>query len=146
MKISVRSLLAGEVGDSLEESTKLAPGSIDDLDLHSGELRGQFTRVPEGIIADLVGEATVTLVCDRCLDEFEADLSFRSSEEFAEETGEDAWPIDKKWQIDLAEPVRQSFILAIPIHPLCREDCPGLCLVCGLTLKDNHKHTKDKEK
>ena len=146
MKISVRSLLAGEVGDSLEESITLNPSTIDDLDLHSGELRAQFTRVPEGIIADLAGEATITLVCDRCLDEFEADLSFRSSEEFREQPGEDIWPIDKKWQIDLAEPVRQALILATPFHPLCRENCPGLCLVCGQSLSDNHKHTKTKEK
>jgi len=34
--------------------------------------------------------------------------------------------------IDLGEIVREQFYLALPMKPLCREDCQGLCPVCGV--------------
>ena len=34
-------------------------------------------------------------------------------------------------QIDLTPELREQILLAIPISPLCREDCAGLCPVCG---------------
>jgi len=36
--------------------------------------------------------------------------------------------------IDLREPLEQELLMALPQHPLCAEDCAGLCLVCGADL------------
>ncbi len=33
--------------------------------------------------------------------------------------------------VDLAPMLREQMILAIPVQPLCREDCQGLCPRCG---------------
>ena len=33
--------------------------------------------------------------------------------------------------LDITEPVRESLLLAVPLQALCREDCRGLCPVCG---------------
>jgi uncharacterized protein len=33
--------------------------------------------------------------------------------------------------LDLGEMVREQFYLALPMRPLCREDCRGLCPECG---------------
>ena len=35
-------------------------------------------------------------------------------------------------EIDLGEVMREQFYLAVPMKPLCREDCRGLCPVCGI--------------
>jgi uncharacterized protein len=35
-------------------------------------------------------------------------------------------------EIDLGEVVREQFYLAMPMKPLCREDCRGLCPICGI--------------
>jgi len=35
-------------------------------------------------------------------------------------------------EIDLGEMMREQFILALPMKPLCRESCKGLCPVCGV--------------
>jgi uncharacterized protein len=35
-------------------------------------------------------------------------------------------------KIDLREVVREQLYLALPMKPLCREDCKGLCPVCGV--------------
>jgi uncharacterized protein len=37
-------------------------------------------------------------------------------------------------EIDLGQLMREQFYLSLPMKPLCREDCKGLCPVCGTNL------------
>lgn len=46
----------------------------------------------------------------------------------------DAYPITGE-QLDLLEMARQNVLLAVPLAPLCRIDCPGLCSQCGADLQ-----------
>lgn len=39
--------------------------------------------------------------------------------------------------IDLAFPAFEALVLELPMKPVCREDCPGLCLVCGANLDES---------
>lgn len=39
-------------------------------------------------------------------------------------------------EIDLDPVVREQILLALPGYPLCREDCKGLCPVCGVNLNE----------
>jgi uncharacterized protein len=34
-------------------------------------------------------------------------------------------------------------VLALPFQPLCREDCPGLCITCGARLADDPGHAHE---
>ncbi len=47
----------------------------------------------------------------------------------------DAEPFDGK-TIDLDPIVREQVLLALPVSVLCREDCKGLCTVCGQDLNE----------
>jgi uncharacterized protein len=45
--------------------------------------------------------------------------------------------------LDLEPAFRDAVVLALPMSPLCREDCPGLCAECGEPLADTgpgHRH------
>lgn len=49
-------------------------------------------------------------------------------------------------EIDLELAIRDAVILNLDVNPLCREDCPGLCQVCGqmwANLPADHAHTPD---
>ncbi len=48
----------------------------------------------------------------------------------------DMYPITES-QIDLLPALREHLILATPPHPLCREQCLGLCQACGVNLNDD---------
>ena len=52
---------------------------------------------------------------------------------YEREVGEDDLGVSyyKDDAVDLSEIVREQFYLALPMKPLCREDCKGLCPVCG---------------
>ncbi|MBN1225748.1 MAG: DUF177 domain-containing protein, partial [Deltaproteobacteria bacterium] len=40
----------------------------------------------------------------------------------------------KEGIIDLTEVVREQILLAVPMIPICKEDCKGLCPYCGQNL------------
>jgi uncharacterized protein len=45
--------------------------------------------------------------------------------------------------LDLEPALRDAVVLALPMAPLCRDDCPGLCVECGVPLADagpGHRH------
>jgi uncharacterized protein len=45
--------------------------------------------------------------------------------------------------LDLEQTFRDAVVLALPMSPLCRDDCPGLCVECGVPLADadpGHRH------
>lgn len=101
----------------------------------------------------LVGRVTATLECDcsRCLEPFAVpvdspfDVMFLPAESNVaglpsrgasdeEEVREDDLGVSfyKDETLDLGELMREQFYLALPMKPLCREDCQGLCPVCGI--------------
>jgi uncharacterized protein len=50
-------------------------------------------------------------------------------------TSNAAFPIQAD-QIDLAPMARELVMLELPVAPLCRDDCAGLCATCGANRND----------
>jgi uncharacterized protein len=137
-------------GLDLEESLKPADVHVQDSD--------EFTLEPGAALrchVDLRDEGTVSvsghlvarlgLVCGRCLDPFvqpidqKLELFLLAHREGQEE--EDEVELSERDMvvgyyrdrlIDLGEMVREQFVLAVPMKRLCRDDCKGLCVRCGI--------------
>ena len=56
--------------------------------------------------------------------------------EVEQEIGDDdlATAYYREGMLDLVELMREQFVLALPMKPLCAEDCRGLCPECGTNL------------
>jgi uncharacterized protein len=94
----------------------------------------------------LKGRVTTTLECDcgRCLEPItvpvaaDVDLVFLPASANVgageQEIREDEFGVAyyKDDAIDLGEVMREQFYLAMPMKPLCRPDCQGLCAMCGI--------------
>jgi uncharacterized protein len=119
-------------------------GSPIDLDL-------RLEAVQEGVLVS--GTARVQLVgeCARCLDRVEQEFVARVQElyvyperrEAAEDSGDpefEALPSIEGERIDLEPTLRDAVVLALPLAPVCRDDCPGLCSECGAHLADDPDH------
>ena len=91
-------------------------------------------------------QTTLELPCSRCLEPFTLpvnaafDLRYQPH---TTNTGEGEREIEEddlstafydNDTIDLGQLMREQFYLAVPMKPLCREDCQGLCPVCGTNL------------
>lgn len=86
------------------------------------------------------------LPCSRCLEGFRlpvdasfdlrylpaAEMATEDEREIADEDLETSYYRDD--QIELNELMREQFYLALPMKPLCRPDCRGLCPQCGANL------------
>ena len=103
----------------------------------------QLLRLQHSILAKCSLDTVVDLSCSRCLGQFRHPLKIKFEEEFVptvdvtsgaplpepEEAG--TFTIDEHHILDLTEAVRQYLLIALPIKPLCDEDCAGLCPDCG---------------
>ncbi|MCY4664261.1 MAG: DUF177 domain-containing protein [Acidimicrobiaceae bacterium] len=66
-----------------------------------------------------------TAECRRCLEEVQGPLEAELREVFEwEPTEGETWPI-RDQRIDLAPAAREAAVLALPLAPLCSEDCAG---------------------
>jgi len=103
----------------------------------------QLRLAPTGskiVVRGLV-QTLVRAVCGRCLEEF--DLPIRENilvvySSLAEELGREELEAEELnmelftgEEIDLWPLIQEHLVLALPLRPLCREDCRGLCPVCG---------------
>lgn len=90
--------------------------------------------------------ATAELTCGRCLKPFTCSIPLQIEEEYyptidvntgvkMPPPGEPgAFTIDEHHILDLSEAIRQYIVMALPMKPLCRVDCAGLCPTCGQDL------------
>jgi uncharacterized protein len=86
-----------------------------------------------GIVARGAVATSVTHTCHRCLTEWEEPVRLTLTEVLGMKDDDDGYPVDDG-VADLEPPIRDAVILALPLTPTCREDCRGLCAVCGADL------------
>ncbi len=106
----------------------------------------QLLRTHQGILTKAELEVDAVLTCGRCLVEYPLDITIRFEEEFFPivdiNTGaklsipgeSEGASIDANHNLDLTEVLRQYAITDLPMKPLCRPDCLGLCHLCGANL------------
>lgn len=106
--------------------------------------------VVEGVLVTGTASAHITGQCARCLDPIADEVEVALTELFAypDSTTEATTDADEVSRIvddriDLEPLVRDSIVLALPLVPLCSEDCEGLCAECGVKwadLEPGHGH------
>ncbi len=146
---------AGSVRDIHVSAPPLEFG--EDL-VQTSELEGnlRLTRTNRGLMVVGVLRATIGQTCSRCLREIDWPVEIQLDDEALQsidftsglpvDTAEepDALRLTHHHELDLEGEVRDGLLLGEPIAPLCREDCPGLCAVCGLELASGpHDHPDD---
>jgi uncharacterized protein len=144
MQTNVAQLLKAPVG-----SIRTLP--IDDVLTENGveyRVRGEVTLVRSNTSILVQGrlETQTEMTCSRCLKPFVLKIPLKIQEEFyptidiitgarlpkPEDPG--SFTIDEHHILDLTEAIRQYIITALPMKPLCKEDCAGLCGTCGKDL------------
>jgi uncharacterized protein len=143
--VNVSQLLKSQVGTTREYEVD------EQADIGDGQaaVRGTVVllRTGRGILVTGKMRTEIQPTCARCLGQFRQPRTLDLEEEYFPtidvETGapvpvpEDepgAFTINQNNVLDLGEAVRQYAMLAVPMKPLCREDCAGLCPTCGTNL------------
>ncbi|MET9733944.1 YceD family protein [Streptomyces sp. NPDC006458] len=123
------------------------------------ELELRLESVMEGVLVTGTARAQAEGECVRCLEPLQLDVEAEFQEMFsypdADERGrvktapdddaeddEDMLFIEDG-MFDLEPVLRDAVVLALPMQPVCQEDCPGLCSECGARLADDPDHHHD---
>jgi uncharacterized protein len=126
------------------ELTHVVPGARTTLaraDETAARARLRAESVIEGILVSGRVAGRASSQCARCLAEIGLDLQLEVCELFLSPGGgpvagaDDAYEVDGT-TIDLEPMLRDALTLSLPLNPLCRPDCKGLCPLCGSDL--NH--------
>lgn len=118
----------------------------------------RLESVMEGVLVTGTAQAPVTGECVRCLDPVERELEADFQEMFsypdadtrttrrgdagadAEDDADEETLYLEDDLFDLEPVLRDAVVLALPLQPVCRDDCPGLCPQCGARLADDPDH------
>lgn len=123
------------------------------------ELELRLESVMEGVLVTGTARAGAEGGCVRCLEPVELGLEADFQELFTypdaddrgrviAEPGDDAEDDEDRFFLedglfDLEPLLRDAVVLALPMQPVCQEDCPGLCFECGARLADDPDHHHD---
>ena len=160
MRINVAQLLKGPVGSTRSHKIN---ASMDEegIDSIKGELT--LTRTNRSVLLTGTLTATMSGICDRCLNQARCSYNFNLEEEFfsiidissgsvSPGESDNSNTIDNNNMLDLTEVVRQYSVLSMPTKLLCSPECAGLCPSCGYNLNQgscrcsNQDHSKHRAK
>ncbi len=124
--------LSGPTAAMKVTETVVPEGSTLDIDVTLAAVPG----MGGGVLA--TGTATIPwqAECRRCSTPIDGTLTVEFREDFVPHAVEgETYPIVNE-TVDLEAVAREAILLDLPLAPLCREECAGLCLTCGADLND----------
>lgn len=132
---------------------------------------GSFDSIVDGLILNARISAPVHAECTRCLKPIQRDWTVNVTSFFpyedksaagkggkagkngkeeevdiiaGEDEAEDTCPLlDGGAWADLEALLRDTLVEELPLQPLCKPDCKGLCSQCGIDLNENPDHQHD---
>jgi len=135
--------LTASAPDGVGSGLVLVPAGADvALDL-------RFEAVSEGVLVTGSAVAPLAGECARCLDPLTTsiEVSFQDLYRYLPDPGEDKDDGEERFLngdlLDLEPAFRDAVVLALPLSPLCKDDCRGLCVDCGAKFADvgpDHGH------
>jgi uncharacterized protein len=153
VRVNVSELLADRDGVRVLAFAEQLPAPGEDV-AFAEPVTGEITLTGTAGGISLRGRVrtVASCVCGACLRRFALPIAVEVTEEFgprgaaagpeaaAEEheltAGDFLVPVEAGDTVDVTEVVRQHVVLALPLAPRCRDDCPGLCPRCGADLND----------
>lgn len=142
MKINIREILKG-LGLYKDVEAE------EQMDLEGVELSGplqlklRLTNAGSRVLVKGKARANMVIECARCAEDYTEKVEVEVDDSFvpddspeADAEGLEALEVltFKDDHVVLDELIRQELLAAMPIKPVCRADCPGLCDQCGASL------------
>lgn len=140
LRLNIGFLLGQPIGTSRDFEFDLPKIRLgDDLSLDDFSGFADFSRTPQGLFLQAKFEGSVDLECVSCLDTTQHLLKMDFSELYAfsqRSVSDSGLLVPESGYIDLELLVREYALLEVPISPLCKPDCKGLCRECGQNLNE----------
>ncbi|UCD17613.1 MAG: DUF177 domain-containing protein [Candidatus Zixiibacteriota bacterium] len=147
MNFDLREFNSFPIDLSLESEADPLEGAVEGVSFRDVvKMRINLQKVKEEYYCHGLVSAQIEVECSRCLEMFKTELA--TEMECVIKTGEGK-PVlssgvmeeciylkQNEHVVDLTDVVRQALTLALPLKPVCREECRGLCPNCGVNLNE----------
>jgi len=138
ISFDISALTKARLGTSLTLNVDTGPQSLTDLKVDFLHGTVQAIRIPGGLFVQGTVESQLRLECVRCLEPFALPITLELEEIFglpgASPRQDVTYVVSDDGWLDLAPLLREQSWVAVPMNPLCRADCKGLCPQCGTNL------------
>jgi uncharacterized protein len=123
--------------------SRILPFDIKQVEVSEGILLNNvigtvdLSRMQDGIRVQASFSGEIENECGRCLKNFVDELHSDFEEIFLfpyMEVSEEESKIPENGNIDIEQLFNDFMIMGIPISPVCKPDCKGLCAICGQDL------------
>lgn len=131
--------------EAVWEMDSISEGSEEIPCLEPWRIQGQISNVG-GAVLEFEGsvDTRITQLCARCMKPVEVPLHIVIQQRFAKDQASDVETPDEDRdilpmendRIDLDETILHEVQLGVPMKVLCKEDCKGLCPICGQDLNE----------
>ncbi len=155
MIIALNELEEGKASLDWEETPEELHIQDEDLQF-AGPIRTriEFVKIGESISASGRTNADLRLECVRCLEPVSFSLSsdfkfvFQKNRPESMRDDEDEtmiWLDESGDKVDLGEEIKDYILLEMPLNPLCKTSCEGLCPICGENLNQTQCNCSSSE-
>jgi uncharacterized protein len=103
------------------------------------KVEGIINKIEETISLDGVITGEIVLSCSRCFQNFNYDLDIEFHEKLTNnpDSKDDDLILINNDKFNLTKIIENNVVMSLPIQRLCKDDCKGLCTVCGENLNLN---------
>lgn len=103
------------------------------------EISGRFYNRADVVHMDYSVKFTLNIVCDRCLKEFLREYSYDFQHIIVSSVNKDNddYIVAENYTVNVNEIALSDLLLELPTKLLCKDDCLGLCSVCGCDLNES---------
>lgn len=136
-------------------------GAAEGSDVH---VNARFDSIVDGLIFTATATATMTGECGRCLTPIKRDVTINLNSFMPYDSPQEAPGSSKDEDVIIAgedesgdvtplsvggnfanieDLLRDGFTQVIPVTPLCKPDCLGLCPQCGINLNEHPDHVHE---
>lgn len=137
--------------------SRAIPFTVEEIELDDGlvvsQLEGEIEliRNQDGFRSQVTFKAFTQNQCGRCLEPFQEELTGTFEEFFTfpfVEASDDEIKVPESGNVDFKPILHDYILMEIPINPICKVGCKGLCDICGANRNQvdcGHSHTHDEE-
>jgi len=147
LRLNVGFIINLSVGDSRDFIFELPTLHLDtDLDLVDISGLVHITRTAQGLLVQVKINAKLDCECVRCLTSFNQPLKTEFTELYAfsrNSITDSGLIVPEDAHLDLKPIIREYMLLEVPMSPLCRPDCKGLCPICGENFNERNCNHED---
>ena len=143
MKINLKQLFS-IVGESRDFAYEIGTNELSDIRGYSFAspvaVKGRLYNRAGVVYLEYSVELTLLVTCDRCLKEFERAYHYDFDHIVvpSANSDNDDYIVADGESIELNEAAVTDLLLQLPTKNLCKDDCKGLCMVCGCDLNESN--------